>query len=78
MCHSPLKFVYMLVVALSALGAVHLGLLALGYDMLTVLHLSHAMKTVYMLFGAAGVATLVLLAMKCCSHHEHCNCAPVR
>ena len=37
--HSPMKFVYYLIVFIAALGSIHLGLMAAGYDVLAWLML---------------------------------------
>ena len=75
---SPLfKLVFKLVWLITALGSLHLGLLALGYDVPMMLGLSELHRTLMYTFGLAGAVSLVLLAISChchMNHKENCRC----
>lgn len=60
-----------LVWLLTALGSLHLGLMALGYDVPMMLGIYELHKTLMYIFGLAGAASLVLLVMRCHCHVSH-------
>lgn len=72
--HSPMKFVYYLIVFLAALGSIHLGLLASGYDILAMANISHLSKALYTTFGVCGVLTVIMLFMHCSGHCHAGSC----
>ncbi len=48
---------------LTAVGCIHLGLVAFGYDLLTMMSMSQWAHYCGILFGVAGVASLILFFM---------------
>lgn len=73
MCCSPImKLVCKVSMFLSAIAAIHLGLMAIGYDALTVLKLHEYSQYLGCIFGVAGVISLVTLCMWCMKHG--CSC----
>lgn len=72
-CCSPLlKLIAKVSMFLSSLAAIHLGLMSIGYDALTVFRLHEYTQYLGYIFGIAGVISLVCLCMWCMKHH--CNC----
>ena len=49
----------------AAIGATYVGLLALGYDVLSMIGLGAYSNIVMLLFGVCGVLSLVMMGMKC-------------
>lgn len=78
-CCSPvMKLVAKISIFLSALAGICQGLMALGYDVLSMVKLQEHARIVGCIFGVAGVITLVMLIMWCMSHHCACgssNCS---
>ena len=68
--HSPMKFVYYLIVFIAALGSIHLGLMAAGYDVLSMVNVSHLTKPLYTTFGVCGILTVIMLFMHCSGCHS--------
>jgi hypothetical protein len=56
---------------ISSIGAIHIGLLAMGYNLLNMQFLMGLARPIEYLFGIAGVISLVLFIMYgCCCHCE--------
>ena len=53
-----------IVCAGSAIGATYVGLLALGYDVLSMIGLGAYSQIIMLLFGVCGVLSLVMMFMK--------------
>ncbi len=69
MMRSPaMKIVASVVWALTAIGCIHIGLLALNYNFLSMAPLVHFARPLEYIFGIAGVISLVLFVMHsgCC------------
>lgn len=64
------KLVAHIVWFVTAIGAIHLGLMAAGYNLIDTLHLGHLARTIDYIFGIAGVLSLIMLVMcmtsSCC------------
>jgi uncharacterized membrane protein YuzA (DUF378 family) len=71
---SGMRLLCMIVCLITSLGAIHLGLLALGYNTLDMLHIMLYERYVYYIVGICGVISLVKLVMGACSSHcGHCG-----
>jgi hypothetical protein len=58
---------------ITALGCIHLGLMAMGYNPIETLGLQNMAKVIGYIFGIAGVASLIMFFMGgCCG--GHCSC----
>jgi uncharacterized membrane protein YuzA (DUF378 family) len=55
---------------ITAIGCIHIGLLALGYNLLGIQFLAGLTKPIEYIFGAAGVISLLLFFM----HSATCKC----
>ena len=78
MCNSPvMKIVAKVAVFLSALAAIHEGLIAVGYNALDVLRLHAYTQPLGYIFGIAGIISLITLFMCCmkghCGPNDHCS-----
>ncbi|MBI2774932.1 hypothetical protein HYX58_02910 [Candidatus Dependentiae bacterium] len=71
---SGMRLMCMIVCLITALGSIHLGLMALGYNPLEMLHIMQYEKIVYYIIGACGVIALLKLVMGACSSHCGCHC----
>jgi hypothetical protein len=67
-----LHMFYHVVFFLSALGALHVGLLAMGYNVLGMPFLMNLAKPIEYIFGLAGLISLVLMIFM---HSMVCNCS---
>lgn len=73
-CCSPIvKLIAKISMFLSALAAIHLGLMAIGYDAVSVLRLHEYARPIGYIFGIAGIISLVMLCLWCMKHHN-CSC----
>lgn len=74
--HSPiLRFVGMIVWVITALAAIHMGLLAMGYDVIAKAGLSNMDTTIMYIVGISGVISLALFIMMIfCKKGCGCGC----
>lgn len=80
MMKSPaMKSVGIILWALTSLGALHVGLMAMGYNLLAFAPLMSFAKPIEYIIGIAGLISFVLLVMHggCCACAD-CNCGSGR
>lgn len=70
---SGMKLLGSVVWVLTALAALHLGLVALGYNVLSLANLGNLEKPLAYVFGLSGVASLVMFFMPGCCESDKCN-----
>lgn len=72
-----MKWFGWLIWLLTALGSIHLGLLALHYDLIEKFGLRQWDTYLAYIFGIAGVLSLLMMVKHiyyCSGHHDNCNC----
>jgi len=72
---SAMKLVSSVVWVITALGCIHIGLVALGYDLLARFDMAATLdKPLAYTFGVAGVISLIMFAMALSHHNCDCKC----
>lgn len=77
MMRSPVvKVLFSVVWFLTAVAAIHIGLMAMGYNMLSMHILANFAKPLEYIFGIAGVISLLLFFMHTatCKCNGNCTC----
>jgi len=60
--------------AITAIGSLHHGMVSLGYDLPTMIGLHDLSKPVGIVFGIAGLLSLIMLISCCCwGEDKSCN-----
>lgn len=74
-CSPAMRLIAKVSMFLSSLAAIHLGLMSIDYDALSVLRLHEYARPLGYIFGIAGVISFVMLCMWCMTkYHGSCNC----
>ena len=72
---SPLmKTLGTIVWVITALASIHIGLMAMGYNVLDMAHISQYSRTIDYIVGIAGVISLLMLIMMLGSGCGSCEC----
>jgi uncharacterized membrane protein YuzA (DUF378 family) len=64
----------MIVWLLTAIGCIHIGLMAMGHDLLMMVGMHHMGQIIGYIFGIAGVLSLVMFVMSLTKDHCDCDC----
>ncbi len=69
-----MKLVGNVVWLITALASIHIGLMALGYNVLDMAHISQFSRTIDYVIGVAGVISLLMMIMWLGSGCSSCEC----
>jgi uncharacterized membrane protein YuzA (DUF378 family) len=72
-CSPLMKIIAKVSMFISALAAIHMGLMEIGYNALDVLKLGEYARPLGYIVGIAGLISLVMLCMWCMKHHCTCD-----
>lgn len=72
-CSPLMKIIAKVSMFISALAAIHMGLMEIGYNALDVLRLGEYTKPLGYIIGLAGLISLIMLCMWCMKHNCTCD-----